>query len=93
MELLIPWLILAILVGVFAERRGRFGFGYFMLAMVLSPLIGFLIVVLLGEDRAEVEYRQLASGAMRRCPDCAELVRKEARKCRHCGADLPAATA
>lgn len=47
--ILIIWLLLCVGVGVIADSRGRSGFGYFLLSVVLSPLIG-LIVVLVTED-------------------------------------------
>ncbi len=33
-------------------------------------------------------YRQRASGVGKRCPYCAERVKREARRCRHCGQDI-----
>ena len=49
MEIFIIWLLLAGGVGYLAHTRGRSGFGYFLLAVGLSPLIG-LIVVLVSDD-------------------------------------------
>ena len=42
----IIWLVLTFVIGVAAERRGRSGFGWFLLALFLSPLIaGILLAV------------------------------------------------
>jgi hypothetical protein len=42
----IIWLILTFVIGVAAERRGRSGFGWFLLALFLSPLVaGILLAV------------------------------------------------
>jgi hypothetical protein len=41
------WLTFAILVGVAASSRGRFGFGWFCLAIILSPLIAILVLLVL----------------------------------------------
>jgi hypothetical protein len=42
----IIWFVLAFVIGVAAERRGRSGFGWFLLAVLLSPLIaGILLAV------------------------------------------------
>ncbi len=42
----IIWFVLAFVIGVAAERRGRSGFGWFLLALLLSPLIaGILLAV------------------------------------------------
>ena len=51
----IIWLILAILVGVYASRKGSSGFGYFILSIILSPLIGFLIALLIKEKKPAIE--------------------------------------
>jgi hypothetical protein len=43
----IIWFVLAFVIGVAADRRSRSGFGWFLLAILLSPLIaGILLAVL-----------------------------------------------
>ena len=46
MEIVFFWLLFAGAVGIFAASRGRSGSGFFLLSVVLSPLLGFLIVML-----------------------------------------------
>jgi hypothetical protein len=41
------WIAFAIIVGVAANTRGRFGFGWFVLAIFLSPLISGLLLLAL----------------------------------------------
>ncbi len=45
MEIVFGWLMLALLVGLLANSRGRSGFGYFLLSTVLSPLLGVIILL------------------------------------------------
>lgn len=45
---IILWLILCVLVGAFASSRGRSFIGYALLAVIISPLIAFIIVAVLG---------------------------------------------
>jgi hypothetical protein len=46
--ILFLWLPLCIAVGLFAHtRRNRFGFGWFLFALFLSPLLGFIFVAIL----------------------------------------------
>jgi len=47
MEVLVIWVVLAVIAGVVASGKGRSGVGWFLFAIVLSPLIGLLVVALL----------------------------------------------
>jgi hypothetical protein len=58
MELIIVifWLILAIIVGAAANARGRSGAGWFILAVVVSPLIAVLMLLAFPvRDKREVQ--------------------------------------
>lgn len=55
MEIFIVWLALAILCGVYASKLNRSGFGYFLLACVLSPLIGFIALLIFGNNDVKAE--------------------------------------
>lgn len=53
------WLVLAIVVGSLASSRGRSGFGYFLLALVMSPLVGFAILLALNNKAEDDRQEQL----------------------------------
>jgi hypothetical protein len=93
MELLfiyaITWLFLCILVGRGAAKRGRSGILFFLLSLILSPLLVAIILLLLGGNTKVVEKKQLRSGIFKKCPHCAELVKSEALVCKHCKKELP----
>jgi hypothetical protein len=46
------WFVLAIVVGVAAGGRGRIGVGWFALALILSPLIAGLLLLISADMRA-----------------------------------------
>jgi len=71
-----------------ASGKGKSFFGYFLLSTFLSPLIGFIAVLIAKEDLAKVEKKELDRGGKKRCPFCAELVKSEAIICKHCGKDI-----
>ena len=88
MEIFILWLALALIPAVIASKKGRSGFGYFLLAVLLSPLIGLIIALAVSPIEANVEAKQIESGERRKCPHCAELIKQEANVCRFCGRDV-----
>jgi hypothetical protein len=74
------WLVTSIIIGVAANARGRTGIGWAFLALLISPfLAGLWLFVLPPPD-------------LRKCPMCAELVKREALVCKHCGKPLPPVT-
>jgi RNA polymerase subunit RPABC4/transcription elongation factor Spt4 len=81
MVLFLSWIICAVLVGVYAGAKGRSGLGFFIVSLLLSPLIGFLIVVVSAPDRTVVAQRT----GLKKCSECAEYVQPDARVCRFCG--------
>jgi uncharacterized protein (DUF983 family) len=62
MEFFFFWLLFAAIVGVAASSRGRSGFGWFLLSILISPLLG-LILVLVIPNKAARAVARLASDA------------------------------
>lgn len=68
MELLLIWIPASIATGVYAARKGRSGFGVFLLSVLLSPIVGLLVAVAMKDRVAERRHQELvaaitASGA------------------------------
>lgn len=56
---IVVWLMLAMIVGVFAKVRCyRSGFGWFLLAMLIGPLFAFLLVLILGKKQSGIYITQ-----------------------------------
>jgi hypothetical protein len=50
MEIVILWLFFCVLAGMFAHnKRGRNGINWFVIAFFCSPLVAFLLLVVLNE--------------------------------------------
>lgn len=91
MELLGFWILSSIVVGVIANSRGRGTLTWFFVSLVISPLLGLILVLAMGRPPGSVDPANPEAPREEthtRCPDCRELVRRDARKCKHCGAAL-----
>jgi hypothetical protein len=86
MELMVVWLVAAVVVGAVAASRNRSGFIWFMLAIVISPVLaGLLLAVLKRGDSGATAY---TADTHRNCPECREVIRVDARLCKHCGSKV-----
>jgi hypothetical protein len=88
MTVFIIWLVCAIVSGMVGSGKGRTGAGW-TLGILLGP-IGLIIIFVMPGNVEKAESKAIESGDMRKCPFCAELVKREAIVCKHCGRDLPA---
>lgn len=91
--IIIVWLLLCCLAVKIAEGKGRSGLKAFLLAFFLSPLVGILVAVLLSPNSAQVRSQKLATGTLKQCPYCAELIQRAASVCPHCRKELFTASA
>lgn len=73
--IILVWLLFAILIGVWAQKLHRVGFAWAILAVLISPLIAALFLLVLGKDGLP-------------CPECKSTVIKGARTCAACGAKV-----
>lgn len=87
MELVLLWVGLSIAVGLLAARRGRGMGAWIALSVALSPLLAGLLLLIIGPAQDHPDAAPTPETHVR-CPDCRELVRRDARKCKHCGITL-----
>jgi len=85
--LLIFWLLCGIISSTVLSNKGRGACGGFLLGMLLGP-IGIILALVMSPDEKQMEKQKLKQGDGRKCPYCAELIKLEAVKCKHCGSDI-----
>lgn len=57
------------------------------LVAFLCPVVGFIVAIMV-DNKEEMASRKGEFGNLRKCPFCAESIRKEAVKCKHCGSAI-----
>lgn len=79
------WLAFAFVTAIAAPSRGRSGGNWFILGLLFGV---FALVALLVGPPLKAGVGEPTPDTHLQCPDCAELVRKEACICKHCGCKL-----
>lgn len=82
------YVVLSILVGVYAWYKGRSGAGFFLLSLLLTPVIGFVIALVSRPDSEAIVRRT----GKQKCSKCGKYAKRGARACRHCGNEFPLTT-
>ncbi len=81
MSFAVLWIGFALAVGMLAGKRGRGSGNWFVLALLISPLLA-VIFLFIADDLSKAGP---STKTHMQCPACAEMVLREATKCKHCG--------
>lgn len=76
------WLLCGFAAAYIYKNKGRSAVTAFLVGLLLGP-IGIILAAITPADRVGQERNALATG-MKKCPNCAELVKAEALTCRFC---------
>ena len=81
-----PLLILSAIPAYIAQTKGKSFGTWYVYGILLLP-IALIHSLVVEKDIAEMEARALSEGN-KKCPCCAELVKREAIICKHCRSEL-----
>ncbi|WP_441928247.1 hypothetical protein [Marmoricola sp. RAF53] len=84
--LIVPVPLMILISGIFGDDMEHKSFAMWLGAF-LCPIIGF-VIALMSDNAEQAAVAQGEFGDYRKCPFCAESVRREAIKCRHCQSNL-----
>ncbi len=77
------WFVFAFAPAILASRKGRSAVGWFLLALLISPVLTLIFVAVLPDLN---QQKDLAGRVP--CPFCKELIKREAVRCPHCRSDI-----
>ena len=90
MDLFIFWLVCAFVAAAVASAKGRSVGGWFVIGLIFG-IFAVIVVAVISSKKAPavIVGSEVATPETHvRCPECRELVRNDARRCKHCGITL-----
>jgi RNA polymerase subunit RPABC4/transcription elongation factor Spt4 len=85
-SLLVWSIVFAVVTTIVASTKGLSLVKWAGIGFILGP-IGVIWVLVTARDQSALEAESLRSGKFKKCPFCAEVIKKDALVCKHCGGD------
>ena len=87
MEILLVAIVLGVIPALIAQSKGRSFIAWWIYGALLF-IVAFVHALVIKKDVLAEEREKLEFEGMKKCQFCAELVKSEAVKCKHCGSDI-----
>lgn len=93
---MLTFIVIVVLIGLIpaavAAGKGRSFVGWWLYGSLLF-IVALPHSLMLKPDQRKIDRRALSAGDLKKCPHCAELIRRDAAVCRYCQRDAASATA
>ncbi|WP_207205560.1 zinc ribbon domain-containing protein [Serratia sp. 1D1416] len=87
MGFLVVAALLGLITAFIAQSKGRSFAGWWVYGFLLF-IVAIIHVLIIPSERKYSTTSPLSSGESRDCPYCAEPIKRQASKCKHCGSDV-----
>lgn len=74
--MVISWFLASLITGLVAKHLFyRSFFAWFLISILISPIFSLILLILFGQNA-------------KKCPNCGEMIRLDARVCRYCRSEV-----
>ena len=86
MEVIIIAALIGLIPATIAQGKGKSFFLWWIYGAAIF-IVALPHALIMRVDYRAIEDNQLSSG-MKKCPSCAEMIKQDAKVCKHCGRDV-----
>ncbi|CAM3938215.1 zinc ribbon domain-containing protein [Xenorhabdus thuongxuanensis] len=87
MYLIVIAALLGLIPAAIASSKGREFFVWWLYGALIF-IVALPHSLVIRKDERSIEERKIREDGMVKCPFCAEVIKEEAIKCKHCGSDI-----